>query len=97
MLVHYYYSSIEGTSGCVNFTSFICEQFSILKLRAVKLKPKQEQVLDMERRHILKDIKYKPTTEKFDNVCISITNSPVKSFVITCGTITGINVNSCLQ
>ena len=49
MLVHYYYSKIEGTSGCVNFTSFICEQFLIFKLKTVKLKPKQEQVLDQGR------------------------------------------------
>ena len=83
-------------SGCVNYTSFICEWFLIFNLKTVKLQPRQEQVLDKERGHS-KRYKYKPTTEKFDNVCISITNSPVKSFVITCGTITGINIYSCLQ
>ena len=51
MLVHYYYSNIEGMSGCVNSMSFICEQFLIFKLKAVKLKLKQELVLDKERRH----------------------------------------------
>ena len=51
MLFHYYYSNIEGTSGCVNSTSLISEKFLIFKLKAVKLKPKQELVLDKERRH----------------------------------------------